>query len=301
VARYKAILFSWALLFASIGLADGQVQTDSVSQVSDTTRQLTINRVLIIGNKRTRDQIISRELTLKSGDTIRSDKLSETLLWDKRKIYNLRLFNVVNIRSIEMAPNSIDILVDVEERWYTWPAPIFELSDRNFNEWWQTYNHDFSRINYGIKLDQYNVRGRNETLRLTAQFGFNQKFDLSYTIPYIDKKQKQGLSFGLEYGNPKNLAYNTVDHSFVFKSIREPLRTYKAATITYNYRKSFFETHSVSMAYRQAEISDSIVRLNPNYYSATAKQQEYASISYSFRATNFLVLSKKTGWDLKGM
>jgi outer membrane protein assembly factor BamA len=302
VARYKSILFSFAFLFASIGITNCQVTIDSVvTQSSDTVRLLTINRILIIGNKRTRDRIISRELTLKTGDTIRANKLNETLLWDKRKIYNLRLFNVVNIRSLEMSPNSVDLLVDVDERWYTWPAPIFELSDRNFNEWWQTYNHDFNRINWGIKLDQYNVRGRNETLRIVAQFGFTQRFDLSYTIPYIDKKQKQGISFGIEYGNPKNIAYYTKDHNFVFANTGEPLRTYKGASISYTYRKSFFETHSISLSYKNTQVRDTVVELNPTYYSSASNHQEYGSISYSFRSEHRdVVMYPLRGYQITG-
>jgi len=37
---------------------------------------------------------------------------------------------------------------------------------------YQKLRHDFSRVNYGMRLLQQNFRGRNETLRLTAQFGF---------------------------------------------------------------------------------------------------------------------------------
>jgi outer membrane protein assembly factor BamA len=289
VSKYEAILL---LLLGFLGtsgsvLATDQVaipSADTVGQVKDTTRLLTVNRVLIIGNKRTRDRIISRELSLKPGDTIRADKLNETLLWDKRKIYNLRLFNVVTIRSLEMSPTTIDLLVDVEERWYTWPAPIFELSDRNLNEWWQNYNHDFGRINYGIKLDQYNVRGRNETLRLTAQFGFTQRVELSYTIPYIDKKQKQGLIFNFSYGTPKNLDYFTQDHKLLYLNAKEPLRIYKSGTVTYTYRKSFFDTHSISLNYESAQVSDTIVALNPNYYFAPLNQQQFGSLSYSFKS-----------------
>jgi outer membrane protein assembly factor BamA len=170
------------------------LQPDTLGRITiDSARLVTINRILIIGNKRTRDQIISRELSLKTSDTVRFYKLPEILSLDKRKIYNLRLFNTVTIRSLEMSYNTIDLLVEVDERWYTWPIPIFELSDRNFNEWWQNYNHDFGRVNYGLRLEQYNCRGRNETLKLTAQFGFAQRYELSYVIPYLDKRQKQGL------------------------------------------------------------------------------------------------------------
>jgi outer membrane protein assembly factor BamA len=306
VARYKAVLFFIVGLLCAPGptLANDQAtiqSADTLSQGKDTTRLLTVNRVLIIGNKRTRDKIISRELSLKSGDTIRSDKLNETLLWDKRKIYNLRLFNTVTIRSLEMSVNTIDLLVDVQERWYTWPAPIFELSDRNLNEWWQNYNHDFGRINYGLKLDQYNMRGRNETLRLTAQFGFTQRFELSYTVPYIDKKQKQGLIFNFDYGNPKNISYFTEDHKLLYLNAKEPLRVYMGGAVTYTYRKSFFETHSLSIAYRSAQVSDTIVTLNPNYYSAPANQQRFGAISYSFKSEHRdVVMYPLKGYQITG-
>lgn len=274
--------FLFGITTSTVAEQTDQVKSDT-TVVLDTTRLLTINRVLIIGNKKTRDQIISRELSLKPGDTIRTDKLAETLLWDRRKIYNLRLFNVVTIRSLEISSSAIDLLVEVEERWYTWPSPIFELSDRNFNEWWQNYNHDFGRVNFGIKLDQFNVRGRNETLKLTAQFGFTQKFDLSYTIPYLDKKQKQGLIINFDYSNPKNLSAATEDHVLFYIQKKEPIRISTGAQLTYTYRKSFYETHSFSVGYRSTKIADTVYRKNPNYLSGD-NQQNYTSLSYSFRS-----------------
>src|SRR5688572_25717983 len=97
-----------------------------------TGRFVLINRVLIIGNRLTRDQIIMRELSLKPGDLIFSLDLPEILDLDKKKLFNTRLFNTVEIRTMELEENKVDLLVDVNERWYTFPSPIFELSDRNF-------------------------------------------------------------------------------------------------------------------------------------------------------------------------
>lgn len=261
----------------------GNIRYDTLAKTPDTTL-LVVNRILIIGNKRTRDQIISRELSLKTGDTIRASRLAETILWDQRKIYNLRLFNIVTIRSLQITPNTIDLLVDVQERWYTWPAPIFELSDRNFTEWWQNYNHDLGRVNFGLRLDQFNVRGRNETLRLVAQFGFSQRFELSYTIPYLDKRQKQGLIINFDYSNPKNIAALTEDHKLVFVRGSQPLRTSLGAQISYTYRKSFFETHVFSIGFKNTEVTDTILKMNPNYFSGNMLSQRYGILSYSFRS-----------------
>jgi outer membrane protein assembly factor BamA len=261
----------------------GHTRYDTLAKTPDTTL-LVVNRILIIGNKRTRDQIISRELSLKTGDTIRASKLAETILWDQRKIYNLRLFNVVTIRSLQITPTAIDLLVDVQERWYTWPAPIFELSDRNFTEWWQNYNHDLGRVNFGLRLDQFNVRGRNETLRLVAQFGFSQRFELSYTIPYLDKRQKQGLIINFDYSNPKNIAALTEDHKLVFVRDSQPLRRSLGAQVSYTYRKSFFETHVFSIGFKNTEVTDTVLKKNPNYFNGNALSQRYGSLSYSFRS-----------------
>src|SRR5579859_6603878 len=113
----------------------GSTSMDTVIvPAADSSRVLTVNRVIIIGNKITKERIISRELTLKPGDTISLKRLNHELLWDKRKIYNLRLFHTVTVRSLELNKGVIDLLIEVTERWYTFPIPIFELSDRNFSE-----------------------------------------------------------------------------------------------------------------------------------------------------------------------
>ncbi len=254
----------------------------SIDSVED--RILHVDRVIIIGNKVTRNRIIERELSLKPGDTIRASALPGSLQWDKNKLYNLRLFNTVNVRTLELPNDHMDILVEVTERWYIFPVPIFELSDRNFNEWWNNYNHDFNRINYGIRLYKNNFRGRNESLRFTAQFGYVRKFDLQYRIPNLDRKQKQGLTFNFDYGTPRNLAYKTVDHKLVYLESKEIVRTSFGAGIGYSYRKSFFETHSLSFNYREAQVVDTVLQLNPIYYNNSKTTQKYFAMSYSFNS-----------------
>jgi len=247
-------------------------------------KTLEVNRILIVGNKTTLNRIILRELSLKSGDTITNKELPQVIQKDKNKIYNLRLFNTVEIRAISLDEDKIDLLVEVTERWYTFPVPIFELSDRNFNEWWQTYNHDFKRVNYGIRLYKYNFRGRNETLRLTAQFGFSKRFDLAYQIPNLDRNQKQGLSFLVSYAQPKNLSYFTENHKLLFLKSPDVLRTSLLYGVNYSYRKSFYETHNIGIEYRNSSVADTIALLNPNYYGNGETKQQYEAITYSFNS-----------------
>ena len=255
--------------------------------VTDTTEFniLTVNRVLIIGNKVTRNRIILRELSLTSGDTVSTSRLSKILIKDKNKVYNLRLFNTVSIRALELGDGNIDLLVEVNERWYTFPSPIFEISDRNFNEWWQNYGHDFKRVNYGVRIDQRNFRGRNETVRFSAQFGYTRRYQLLYRIPNLDATQKHGLAFEFDYGEPKNLAYKTSDHKLDFLEMKKTVKTTVGGNVTYSYRKSFYETHSLQLEYRDSHVIDTVADvLNTNYYSGGSQDIRFASLSYYFNS-----------------
>jgi outer membrane protein assembly factor BamA len=259
------------------------ISTTPIQPLSDSVgRFININRIFIVGNRITRDQIVLRELTLKQGDIIYSLDLPNILERDKKKLINTRLFNTVEIRTLELQPDHIDLLIDLNERWYTFPAPIFELSDRNFNEWWQNYNHDFNRVNYGLRLYQFNMRGRNETLRLTAQFGFQRRFELSYRFPYIDKKQKHGLIFDGDFTETKNLAYRTLDHKLEFLKSEDILRTTRGGGLTYTYRNSFYISHALKVEYRSNTISDTIPTLNANYLGEGKTKHRYGIITYQF-------------------
>lgn len=285
----KFWLFGFLVIFGQTLLAQQQ-------DYRDTTITVTIGRILLSGNQVTHQRIIFRELSLNSGDSVLRSELAATLAQEQKKIYNLRLFNRVNIEPLELESGKIDLLIEVQERWYTYPVPIFELSDRNFNEWWENYNRDFSRVNYGLRLFQYNFRGRNETLRLTARFGFSKRFDLYYKIPNLTRNQKHGLLFEYVYSEPFNVAYRTDDHILSFLSDDKPLRTGNSGAATYIFRKSFYRTHSIRAGFMEISISDSIRKLNPAYLTDGRSTQYFSSLTYKFVAEHRDVIA----YPLKG-
>ncbi|MBX2962571.1 MAG: hypothetical protein KF687_08665 [Cyclobacteriaceae bacterium] len=262
---------------------NGRIRTSSAGE-SDlgSAHYITINRIFVLGNKRTREPIILRELSVKPGDSIKSSEVSVLIEKDEKKLFNLHLFNAIEIRLMELEQGRADLLVEVNERWYTFPVPIFQLADRNFNEWWENYNHDLSRVIYGLKLYQYNMRGRNETLTLTAQFGFIQRYELMYRIPYLDKRQKQGLIFQTDYIDAKNVSYRTEDHRLVFLEADKVLRNSRGIGLTYTYRNSFYNHHRFGYQYRFTTISDSLYQLNTNYLGPENLTQRFDLLSYEF-------------------
>src|SRR6187455_2897480 len=119
------------------------------------------------------------------GDTLKN--LDNTFRRSKENVLNTSLFHTVDITWLADGDNLTAYII-LSERWYIFPVPIFEVVDRNFNEWWKTKN--FSRVNYGAYLYWNNFRGRNETVTMAIRLGYTQRFSLYYEIPFINLRQK---------------------------------------------------------------------------------------------------------------
>ena len=242
-----------------------------------------INKIFIDGNKRTVDRIILRELDFKKGDTILVSKYDTILKVNRNRIYNTRLFNEVTLTLLPDSLKNKNLLIEVKERWYIFPIPIFELADRSFNEWWYNQNRSLRRTNYGIKFTHKNFRGRKEELSLTIQSGFTQKLELGYNIPYINKKQTWGTNIDFSYDQNKQTSYATLKNRQVFiRNENDVVRERYRAGIRFDYRKFFFGTHSFDLHFNYAAIKDSIAILNPDYFGENRKTQQFLQFNYFF-------------------
>jgi outer membrane protein assembly factor BamA len=268
-----------ALLTVSPDSLSITAATDSLAERAKAAYVL--QRITVRGNHITKERIILRELTFQPGDTLLLEEIQAAIPLDEKKLVNTRLFNSVKIE-FQASRNELELLVHVHERWYIFPTPIFELSDRNLNEWWETYHHDLSRVNYGVKVINANMRGRGEKLGLWLQFGFQREIDIKYRFPSFDKKQLQGLSLEYSFAESKNLAYRTNNHQLIYHGSSNVLKTTKSYAASYAYRKSFYNQHQASVHYSSSDVSDSIVRFNPEYFGAGRTRQQYLSIGYSF-------------------
>lgn len=253
------------------------VQQDSVREY------VQIGRIVVIGNKRTRKSVILREMKVTSGDVFDLKELSGILQEDQTRITNTRLFHSVKVTLLPVSMGVAEVLIEVSERWYFFPVPIFELVDRNFNDWWTNRNHDFSRTNYGVKLYQNNTRGLNDQLALTLQFGFTKQFSISYNIPYIDKSKRHGLTFIADYSENKNVAWQTVDHIPEFVEDDNVLRIRRRFVVGYQFRNSFYVTHNAFLSYHNNTLDDTLAILNPNYFKNNQLRQQFLRLSYTFR------------------
>ena len=215
-----------------------------------------IDQIKISGNKRTKENIITRELSLKKGLTISKEDLISIIEEDKRKVINTDLFNEVNFSIKIIRENHLELIIDVIESFYWIPNLIFELSDRNFNDWWENFNHDFKRINYGMGLLQYNLSGRGDVMEMLFRLGFIREIYASYYKPYLSKKQKGGIEIDFNFIDYDHLEYNFVDYVPVFYKSKNSLKKELSTSLVYSHRESFYNYHYFELEYYNINLND---------------------------------------------
>ena len=100
--------------------------------------QITVSTIILSGNAKTQDDIIIRELSFEKNMSYATGDLDKRIEESKKNLANLKLFNFVTINKTE-DKDSAEITIDVIEKWYIWPYPVFEISERNFNTWWEEF------------------------------------------------------------------------------------------------------------------------------------------------------------------
>jgi outer membrane protein assembly factor BamA len=249
----------------------------------DTTGFLVIHSIKIKGNLQTRPSIILRELEFHESDTIGRTFFQPMLKAGRENIFNTALFNFVTIDTIPLggSPLNMDVIIHVVERWYIWPWPYFEISDRNFNSWLETT--DLSRLTYGIDLTIRNITGMNETLKFPIHFGFNQKLGFSYQIPYINYRKTVGIGFGMEYNWNHEVIVEAVDNKPVYYKNTDyfPRKNLYAFTEIL-LRPTFYARHTFRLSFNAWSFSDSLLNV-PGYTTGTSNHLNYFSIYYQYK------------------
>ena len=242
-------------------------------------QDVVIGSLTFEGNKITRERILLREMTFREGQLIPQEKLSQHLERSKGNLWNLLLFNFVEIDTCRDEANVVDVVVRVTERWYVWPIPFVEFADRNLSEWWETKRWD--RLDYGSLVRWSNFRGVNEEVTLHLRFGFNNRYELRYKIPYLDKAQKWGIIFKGGYEQSHEVAYATVENKRVFyKNSKSYIRKEAYGSITPSYRPNLYNLHKFEVGYTRAWVHDSVAILQPKYYGAGENLSKYFSLEY---------------------
>ncbi|MDP1620831.1 MAG: hypothetical protein Q8M08_00690 [Bacteroidales bacterium] len=248
----------------------------------DTSGSVIIHQISITGNSITSKGIILRELNFREHDTIPYPLFSTLLAQGKQNIFNTQLFNFVTIDTSSGEERLlIDVRIAVVERWYIWPIPFFEISERNFNVWWES--RDFKRLTYGIDFTFFNARGRNETLRLLAHFGFEQRYGFTYRIPYINKNKTLGTGFGASMEmNHELTVYTQNNKPFNIRNNSKYLKKIYQGFVEFNLRPDFFSTHNFRVGYTHFAFDTAVSNI-PGFVINPKNVQKFFSLRYLYK------------------
>ncbi len=132
-----------------------------------------ITGIIISGNERTKDLVITRELLFTVGDAP-----SDTLLeFSKNRLLALGLFSRVEFYYLP-SEGGVDLLILVHEQLQFFPYPIFDIADR-----------DWGKITYGFGVAHVNFMGLNHKLNAAMAFGYHAGFSFNYKIPWLGLKK----------------------------------------------------------------------------------------------------------------
>ncbi len=149
--------------------------------------EATIAEIAFEGNKRTRPQVMLRELVVRVGEPASTDGIARS----RQALLDLGLFSRVDVRE-EPAATGTRLVFVVEERYYLLPTPRFDAKSDG-------------RYAYGAQLRWDNVAGLNHTLRVFAEqedrrrqgIGKETNYAASYSAPFVfDSPYAVGVSAG---------------------------------------------------------------------------------------------------------
>lgn len=258
---------------------DLSAQTDP----SPNTR-VRIDSIVLEGNRKTRPGLILRELEFRAGDTLAVSTIGATLERNSLRLMNLGIFNSVRINVLHWSlDNRVVLKISMIETWFVYPAPIFELADRNFNVWWNEFDRSLKRVNYGLDWTQLNLTGNADILKAKVQFGYSNKYELQYRRPIINRRQTVGFEAGITYSRAHEVAYRTEGNKLRFHVNPDIWQiTQLSAGGSLLWRPMLFSTHRFTLEYRQTNAADSIAGFfNPDFFLESATRQQHLSLLYN--------------------
>jgi outer membrane protein assembly factor BamA len=244
-----------------------------------------IGKIIIHGNRVTRGYIIERELPFKPGDSLTLSYITQSFVKIRERLINTRLFNDAQISLEAFRGYTIDIRIDVKERWYIFPLPYVRPVDRNFTAW-ADQHYSLKRFDYGLKYSHYNFTGRNDFLRIWLITGYTREVEVAYDHPNTGKELKHGFGGGFKYSGQQELNVGTTLNKQVFvnrdslgyagKFMLEQMNF----SFRYYYRPGLRTKHFVRLSFNRASIDSAVQHYNPHYFSGSRRNVFYPELSY---------------------
>lgn len=272
----------------------------SLAQETPKPRVL-VRHIELQGNKHTKRAYILLETPFEERNRINVDDINRNIELTKQNLTRTSLFDSVAVNIAYWEGDTLDIRIVVKERWYLYPAPVFDIVDRNFNEWWNVYDHSMKRTVVGVKIYHLNLLGFGDKLETNILVGYNNKLELKYEIPVFDK-ENNGIETEFSYITNKEIIINTHENKVQLLRNENILRRRYRATLALSRRMHFTQTHSVGIQAFYNKIADSVSIVNRNYFIDSFSHKQWYPIAfyrYVYNTTNSKYYPTQ-GWLAKG-
>ena len=261
-----------------------------ITSLELSAKELLVRNLDIQGNNKTKQWVILREIDILPGSTIAQENISHRLEINKQNLINTGIFSIVdiNITNWDHENSEIDINITVTESWYIYPSIIFQLADRNFNQWWVDHNHSLKRVNAGIIGSHVNLTGNRDKLKVKAHMGFTQKVELFYSLPLAFTNGDYEIFLSFFLGSSKEIAIRSEGNKQIFESNEsENLLNRVRVSAGATKRKGIYIRHSLVLSYYNNKIPTWLPDMtNPDFFGSGNTHQRYFQAEFQFNYDN---------------
>ncbi len=225
--KVSSIIIDSGIEFFEIKISDQVKETDVeiFLQIIPIKPKYT-NQINIIGNTRTFDYVIRRELEIVEGDAVYESQIQNI----RKKLNSLKLFESVNIKKEIIDDNNINLLIEVEEK-----------QTGTFNAGVSVGTLDGFSVVTGLRESNFYGTGRSLDVLVntsedrsqfklitTDRLSYENDADISYSINYKQQDFASSSSYkldtfssgiGIGYKINKNLSHN-IDLEYVLKDYK---------------------------------------------------------------------------------
>jgi outer membrane protein assembly factor BamA len=243
----------------------------------------TADTILILGNKKTKSFVIRQEIAFKEGDTLSLNGLQLA----QQFVYNLQMFNRVNVSVKRFTPSDTladslrgdsvwhflygfgkaqsekagrpytVVLVEVFERWFIFPQPVFDLRGVSLTQWIR--EPTIANINFGLLLVHQNLTGYHDQLSIGFGVGFDPFFRIAYSTPYLWSQTRTGFGASFTRRDLNNLALDTRTGS-----VARYIQQTTGGTLGLSRRLSTFDFISTTFSYSYLRVTDEVKAVQPS-------------------------------------
>ncbi|HEX5625736.1 MAG TPA: hypothetical protein VFX48_06960, partial [Saprospiraceae bacterium] len=229
----------------------------------------------------TKPWYLLREIRYETGDRIVQEEVPEILEQITSDLKRTNLFITIDVLPVYHFEEEAQVkfVVRLEENWYIFPSVIFELADRNINEWWTEHDRSLKRINLGLAGEHVNFSGVRDVLKLKFHGGYTHKAELVYARPALSERSRFGVRAGLQYAEFKEVAVRTEGNKLVFvKDGKRVLFRKRELSTGLYYKANKFWNLDFGLSIQSNRFDSDYALEHPDFFLEGNNRQDFGSI-----------------------